>query len=291
MGAILVAAVTSLPELVTGLTAVTIANAPDLAVGDLFGSCVFNLGLLVLVDALHRGGAVYARLDRTHLVPAGFGLLMFAIAGLALATPAAHGTPRVATFATPLLAIIYLAGARSVHHETRAVLQTTTEGPRHADPRDLREFVGWAVFVVAAGVFMPFTAGRLAEVMHWQQSFVGGLFVAASTSLPEIAVTVHAVRSGSPDLAVGNLLGSNLFNLLLLALDDLAWTRGPLLADVDPRNIVHLLTASAMTALFVIALTRRLRERRLGLGSGVSWLMLLLFMLNAVLLYQRESPP
>jgi cation:H+ antiporter len=291
MGAILVAAVTSLPELVTGLVAVTLANAPDLAVGDLFGSCVFNLTLLALVDAVYRGGALYAKLDRTHLVAAAYGLLMFALAGFGLATPASHGTPVVALVVTPVIAATYLLAARSVHHETRPTLDALSPAPVRADPRDVRAFVLWSLVVVASGTGMPFVASRLAEVMHWEQSFVGGLFVAASTSLPEIAVTLHAARIGAVDLAVGNLLGSNLFNLLLLGLDDLAWTRGPLLADVDPRNAVHLLTASAMTAVFIIGVTRRLRARRFGLGGGASWLILLLYFANAVLLYQREAAP
>lgn len=291
MGAILVAAVTSLPEFVTGLVAVTLAGAPDLAVGDLFGSCVFNLTLLALVDAVGRGGSPYLKLDRAHLVTAGFGLLMFAVAGLGLTTPASHGTPLVARLATPVLAAIYLIAARSVHHQTRPEAESPATAPSRANPRDVRNFVIGSLVVVAGGAAMPFAASHIARVMQWEQSFVGGLLVAASTSLPEISVTVHAARMGAADLAVGNLLGSNLFNLLLLALDDLAWARGPLLADVDPRNAVHLLTASAMTAVFVIALTRRSPSPRHGPMTAISWLLLLLYVCNAMLLYQREAPP
>lgn len=59
VGLILLATVTSLPELVTGLSAVTVAAAPDIAVGDVLGSCVFNLMILALIDILHRPGSLY----------------------------------------------------------------------------------------------------------------------------------------------------------------------------------------------------------------------------------------
>ena len=59
VGLVLMASVTSLPELVTGISAVSIANAPDIAVGDVLGSCVFNLLIIVVLDILYRKQSVY----------------------------------------------------------------------------------------------------------------------------------------------------------------------------------------------------------------------------------------
>jgi cation:H+ antiporter len=61
IGIILLATVTSLPELATGVSAVTAAAAPDIAVGDVLGSCVFNLAILIILDFLQRGESVYRR--------------------------------------------------------------------------------------------------------------------------------------------------------------------------------------------------------------------------------------
>jgi len=60
-GLILLATATSLPELITGISAVTIANAPDIAVGDVLGSTVFNLAILVILDALYKRETIYSR--------------------------------------------------------------------------------------------------------------------------------------------------------------------------------------------------------------------------------------
>ena len=61
VGLVLLATVTSLPELITGISAVTVTDLPDLAVGAILGSCVFNLAILVILDFLYRGESVYSK--------------------------------------------------------------------------------------------------------------------------------------------------------------------------------------------------------------------------------------
>ena len=84
IGLVLLATVTSLPELVTGLSSVTLAAAPDIAVGDVLGSCVFNLAILAMVDVTYRKGAIYALAGPGHVVSAGFGVILLAGVGLAV---------------------------------------------------------------------------------------------------------------------------------------------------------------------------------------------------------------
>lgn len=67
IGLLLLATATSLPELFTGVSAVTFAAAPNIAVGDAFGSCVFNLAMLVVLDAMHRDAPMYASVGSGHL--------------------------------------------------------------------------------------------------------------------------------------------------------------------------------------------------------------------------------
>ncbi len=76
VGIAMLATVTSLPELVTGVSAVTYVNVPNIALGDALGSCVFNLLLIVLLDFLHRGASVYTRISQGHILSAGFGVVL-----------------------------------------------------------------------------------------------------------------------------------------------------------------------------------------------------------------------
>ena len=68
VGLFLLATVTSLPELATGVSSVTLANQPDIAVGNVLGSCMFNLSMLALVDLLYRQDSVYRRASQGHIL-------------------------------------------------------------------------------------------------------------------------------------------------------------------------------------------------------------------------------
>ncbi|MCP4454719.1 MAG: sodium:calcium antiporter, partial [Planctomycetes bacterium] len=119
----------------------------------------------------------------------------------------------------------------------------------------------------------------------WNESFVGTLFVAFVTSLPEMVVTIAAVRIQALDMAVGNVLGSNLFNTVIIAVDDLFYLPGPLLADVEQSHIVSALIAILMTGVVVVSLFYRTRRMR----HVVSWsglTLIALYILNAYAQYQ-----
>ncbi|MEQ1668972.1 MAG: sodium:calcium antiporter, partial [Sulfuriferula sp.] len=121
--------------------------------------------------------------------------------------------------------------------------------------------------------------------MGWSRSFVGTQFVAAVTSLPEIAVTFAALRLGAIDMAIANLLGSNLFNIVILAIDDVFYLSGSLLADVTPVHTVTALSAIAMSAVVLIALLTRSRKRIGGVMSWPGLILLAIYLLNSYALY------
>ncbi len=142
-----------------------------------------------------------------------------------------------------------------------------------------------AVAVVAAGSALPFLAADLADLMGWSKSFVGTQFVAAVTSLPEVAVTIAALRMGAVNMAIANLLGSNLFNITILAVDDAFYLPGLLLADVSPAHAVTALSAVAMSAVVVAGLLARPRTRIGGIMSWPSLALVAIYLLNSYAIY------
>ena len=126
-------------------------------------------------------------------------------------------------------------------------------------------YVVSALIVVGSAVWLSFVSDDLAVEMGWDASFMGTQFLAAATSLPELATSFAALRIGAPELAITNLLGSNLFNMgFVLFLDDVAYTSGPIWTAVSP---VHALTAAiavVMTAVITLAVVTRPRESRPG---------------------------
>jgi cation:H+ antiporter len=292
IGVILLASITSLPELITGISAVTVASAPNIAVGDVFGSCVFNLSMLAVVDFLYRSEPVYRRAAQGHILSAGFGILLIGFAGLNLLLGGkgfgfAIGHIGLYSFAIVLL---YAVAMRTVFAYERRVRAEFAEdvAERYPDMTLRKAIAGCAVggaVVAAAGTWLPFLGADLAVAMGWSRTFVGTLFVAAATSLPELAVTIGALRLGAIDLAIAGLLGSNLFDIFILAIDDIAFVDGPILAHVSQAHAVSAMSALVMTGIVVVGLLYRPQTRLLKAVGWVSLGLVAVYLLNAYVLF------
>jgi len=291
IGVVLLASVTSLPELVTGLSAVTYAGAPDIAVGDVLGSCVFNLTIVALLDVFHGPLPISAKAHHGNTLAAGFGILLLIVAALGLflsGQSSPFGWIGPYTLAFPVL---YLLAMRLVFvYEKRRISALAREAAVEPEYRDVRmkmvlfNFCASAAAVVSAAAFLPAIGKGIAASTGLGQTFVGNIFISMSTSMPEVVVSIAAVRMGSIDLAIGGLFGSNLVNVgLILAADDIFFARGPILSFVDPRHIVPALAATAMTAIAVIGLTYRAERKRLALAWD-SIGILVVYMLNLLIL-------
>jgi cation:H+ antiporter len=111
------------------------------------------------------------------------------------------------------------------------------------------------------GVWLSSIGDRLATTTGLSRSFVGNLFLAISTSLPEIAASLAAIRLGAIDLAIGNVLGSNLFNILLFAIYDLADGSANFWSALTNANGFAAVMAMMMTGVVIISLMYRASPR------------------------------
>jgi cation:H+ antiporter len=290
IGLVLLATATSLPELITGVSSVTVAGAPNIAVGDALGSCVFNLVMLVLLDELSREEPMYRRIDQGHVLTAGFGVILIGAAGafLLLSQEALNVRFLHISGYTPFIIVLYLVAMRAAFVYER---RTPQPPPIIKEAHDvtlrtaLIRYGAAAAVVIVAGAWLPFIGRELADVMGWRTSFVGTLFIAGATSLPELVVTVSALRLGAVDMAIGNLLGSNLFNILILALDDFFYRKGPLLAAVSPAHAITAFAAAIMSGIFIVALLYKPETRVRGTIGWVSISLLLVYLFAAYAIY------
>jgi cation:H+ antiporter len=289
VGLALLATVTSLPELASGISAVAFVDAPNLAVGNALGACVVNLLFLVVVDALQRRQPMYREASATHLLSAGFGVVMLGFVALSLLTGTRAPAVLHVGLYSPMLLALYLLALKGVHaHEHQAVAgDATTRPPAPAGQtrREWRRFGLAALVVLAAGSWLPEAADGLATSLGLSRSFVGTVLMAIVTTLPEMAVTLGALRLGALDMAIGNLLGSNLFNVVILAVDDVFYVRGPLLAAAAAVHTGTAVTALVMTGLVIIGLVMRPQGRTLRVVSWVSVGLAATYVVNAALVY------
>jgi cation:H+ antiporter len=286
VGAALLATLTSLPELAAGISAVTIVESPNLAVGNALGACVVNLAFLVVVDLLQRRQPMYREAAATHLLSAGFGVIMLGLVVMSLVT--GRGAPFLfhIGFYSPVLLLLYLLALKCMfRQEHGGVIPVSGHAARAGVRQQWWRFGTAALVVLGAGSWLPRVAEHLSQALGLSRSFIGTVFMALVTTLPEMAVTVAALRLGALDMAIGNLLGSNLFNVAILALDDLAYTRGPLLSDVAPVHAASAATALVMTGLVIVGLVMRPRGSILRVASWVSVGLAAAYAVNAALHY------
>jgi cation:H+ antiporter len=291
IGVVLMATVTSLPELVTGISSVTFAGVPDIAVGDVLGSCVFNMLILAVLDGLYRPMPLSTRAHYGHVLSAGFGILLLSVVAGSLFLG-----DRLAAFGwigmyTLLIALIYAIAMRLVYNFERrqiaAYIKEKTEQLKYGDvplKTAAMRYALNALVVIGAAIFLPRIGTGIAEQTGLGQSFVGNIFIAITTSLPEVVVCIAALKIDAVDLAIGNLFGSNIFNVFILALDDLLFVPGPLLSFVSSGQIISALSAIAMTTVAVIGLTYRAEKKALPMAWD-SIAIVLIYIGNIMLLY------
>ena len=156
------------------------------------------------------------------------------------------------------------------------------------------EFIGLALVVAIAGTFLARAADTIATATGLGRLVIGSLLLAGVTSLPELSVDISAVRAGHVDIAAGDLFGSSLMNLLILAGLDLAWRGERRMFSSEAAS--HALSATLGIVLTGLAGTAVLTAGQLppvvwlGVG-GWSWAILVAYLLGARVLFldQRIS--
>lgn len=268
IGVVLLAATTSLPELVTGFGSTAVTPLPDIALGDILGSCMFNLLILSMMDAV-QPEPLGARAHQGHVLSIGFGLLLVGVAGAGLLGDRRLPALGWVGIYSPVLIALYIVAMRLIftherHRRARDVQEVAEELRYQATPlrSALAHYAAAAVAVVVAALWLPRLGAALAAQTGLGEAFVGSLFIAITTSLPEIVVSLAAVRLGAVDLGVGNVLGSNLFNMCILGLDDVFYRQGPLMADAAVTHSVSVVAIVMMYGLFLISLTYRALTKR-----------------------------
>ncbi len=258
VGALLVAIATSLPELATDITA-AVSDAPDLAIGDLFGSSMANMAILAIVDLRYRGSVLpAAELGHTRIAAIAIGLTALAVMG----TSTSPGVDILGVGITPIgIAAGYVAALAWFRRVPPIGVSIPTPTPFHqpagmsarwAGTRPLMQrFAIAAVILLVAAPILTLSTEELAHRFGISQSFLGVTLLAATTSLPELATSLAAVKIGAHDLAIGNLLGSNAANMAMIVLVDAAYRRGPILAAVDDT---HALAGTGAILLMSLAL-------------------------------------
>lgn len=268
VGIVLLATVTSLPEVATGISSVAIIKSPDLAIGDLFGASLLNLAIIAVIDVLHTKGPIL-RFMGTGIVLATI-LSMLLIAAAATSILLAHSvfSPSILGLIgiySPMLLCLYLISQymlfRFKTRQPDSSNDANSQGIDYASvsmKRTLLHFGLTAIAILCAGIWLGFIGDQISNSTGLKASFVGTLFLAISTTAPEMVVSISAARLGALEMAVANVVGSNLFNIgVIIFLDDLFFGEGPILTYVSTGHVLTALFALMLSSIVIIGIIYR----------------------------------
>jgi len=292
IGLILLAAITSVPELVTSISSVALVGLPDLAMGTLLGSCLFNLTLIALLDFIYRKGPILSHVRLRHIASAAVGIMLLAVAGGTILSGETLSGLKLAWIGVPsiIIIIIYMVAIRQLFHfERRHPTPPETSLPKYAHLPMKTVYFRFslaALAVIGAGIWVSFVGDDIAGATGWGATFVGSLFLAIFTSMPELVVTIAALRLGATDMAVANILGSNMFNIAIIFAADLFYTGGSVLSSVSNSHLITAAMAITASLLVIIGLRFRRQRKLFRFSSWYSPALIVLYILGAYFLFR-----
>ncbi len=285
VGFVLLAAITSLPELSTSITGATLGQS-ELVFGNMIGSNIFNTLIIGLI-LIGIGWKIRTEGHVRNVLSGAMGITMAAFAGMLIVLKAGY---------SGILLIAAYLFMMAVHYRFERKEQMDAEGEgtpafyfRKLAPVYFK-FLFFSVIIVIAGYLMtgicdriavtPFHVGKGTLILG--RTFVGQMFLAVATSLPELIVSFSAVKLGKIDMAYANVFGSNIFNMAILGISALVY-KGNMFADVGIHIYFSFFIFMLMVSIAIISLKYRVKSRIRWDGISI----LVLFLLNAFYLFNR----
>lgn len=283
VGAVLVGATTSLPDIIA--TVVPAANGfAELAVSNALGGVLGQTAFLAIADLTYRRANLeHAAASLPNLVQAT--LLITLLGGVLVLFAGPQVTVLGVHPGSLVLVGMYAYGLKLVNETSRmpmweavetseTAMDVPAEPQAEGPPRQVwLRFAGLAALLGGAGFTLALAGESLVSEAGWSEATVGVFLTGTGSSLAELVVSVSAVRAGALTLAVGNVVGGNTFDTLLVPAADVAYREGSIYAAVGETPI--LVGAIALVATAVIALGLLRRERH-GVGNiGVESLVVL----------------
>ena len=254
LGGVLLSAVTSLPEFFTSLSATLFLDKPALCIGNILGSDLFNVAMLSVMVLLAMRSFRRAQIGRGNIIVA---LYMVLIYGIMLLNyfgilDVELMTINVITF---LFVGIYALAVRHLAGESSEECDECGEDEVKLSLRQIvTRFAIAAVVIVVMSVVLTYITDDIATKYNLGVGLAGAIFLGVATSLPEVASTIALVRMRNYDIAVGNIVGSNLFNFLVLCTADF-FSRGEVY-DYSDFNVVKLLFFGAAATLLSVPMLK-----------------------------------
>lgn len=295
LGILLLGGVTSLPELAVAVTA-TLQGTPALTVNDVLGSAAINVVIIAIADAVVGRDAITSMLGSPGVMLQG--VLGMVVMALTLGATLAGDVLVLGVGAWCWVMLAVYLGSIRLLSKSNVNIAWTPSVSRHAyaglpsngnvQQSSLRRLV-WTTIaagsaILVAGYLLARTGAVIAGQTGLGTSFFGAVFLAFTTSLPELSTVIGAVRLRRYEMAISDVFGTNLFNVTIIVLVDALHPGGPVLLSAGRTASFGALMALVLTAIYLVGLLERRNRAFMRMGFD-SIAVLMAYAAGVVVLY------
>lgn len=260
IGGVFLAAVTSLPELFTSISAVLFLGQSELVLGNVMGSDIFNMAVLGVLLIVFIRSFAKKNLNKSLIWTSIFLVLLYGFA-----TYAALAKYQLLLWGINVISIIiiviYAVGVKFIAEETDKVKDANVPLTKK---QIITRFIICSILLVATSIGITYLSDSLAETLHLGKTLAGAILLGIATSLPEVVSTISLMKMGNFDAGVSNILGSNTFNFLILALADFMNYKAPIYVNNSQSKYLLLGgLASAISVGILLLIKSQVKNQKL----------------------------
>lgn len=266
IGGIMLSAVTSLPELFTSISSTVLIHQPGLCLGNILGSDLFNMAMLSFfllvfartfregkLSASHRMVTVFVFVCYLVMILNWLGILRIQFLSISLSSV--------------IIVVMYILSIRYMSAEDSEDSDEEDTSPLTV-PQIAVRFVLVSIGIVVLSIAITYITDAISIRLHLGQGMAGALFLGIATSLPEASSTVALLRMKNVDIAFGNIVGSNIFNFIIMAVVDILY-RGSVYDFSDPQTVILMLCGAAALPLMWIMMKFRNKATQIICPLGI----------------------
>ena len=259
LGGIMLSAVTSLPELFTSISATVLLNRPGLCMGNILGSDLFNLVAISVIILFYFKGFSKGRVSKSYRNVAFLVFLIYIFIALNFMDIVNVRILNLSITSVLILLVYilgakYLAVANDVDTDEDALDYHASMSTKLSIKQIGFRFFLASVGIIAFSIMLTYLTDQISVKLNLGQGLAGALFLGIATSLPELASTITLFKMRNYNIAVGNIVGSNLFNFIILSVADVLSLGSGVYAVPDDKTIALLVFELVATPLFWIML-------------------------------------
>ncbi|MBR4270848.1 MAG: hypothetical protein IKQ31_04185 [Clostridia bacterium] len=262
LGAVLLAGVTSLPELVTSVTGALLGEA-NMTLGNILGSNVFDIAIIGVLMVVFCRHIVNKHLSKANVLFVVFTLAISVLVLLCMIFDVAVVIPGInVNILTPIIIVLYAVALISTRKsEPKVIDKEKSDIPnkfaKYSVKRLWHEFSLFSLILVGVSIAITFLAENIADTYSLGRGLAGALFLGVATSLPEIIASFQLVRLGNLDAAYGDIIGSCLFNFGVISLADIVFVSGTVFVSDMQSLVLSASLAFAALSMLIFGIIRR----------------------------------